>query len=339
MKEIIIKNNDAGQRFDKMLKKHLNQATSGFIYKMLRKKNITLNNKKADGSEILKTDDVVKIFFSDETYNRFVSNDVKDYGIDEKNRISLDIVYEDEDVIFINKPAGMLSQKSSKDDVSLNEHIIDYLLCNGKLSKEELTHFRPSVCNRLDRNTSGLISAGKSLKGLQALSFMFKERTADKYYLAIVKGRLEKDLKLEGYLEKDNANNKVSIHKIKTGKSDEAEGDYICTEYTVVKANDEISLLKVKLITGKTHQIRAHLSSIGHPIIGDYKYGDRKFNLFYENKYKFKGQLLHSYELKVDNDFKMLEDISGKRFIANLPGVFKKILSDELEINIKNGVL
>ena len=314
MQQIIIEKNQSGQRFDKFLFKYFKDATSGFIYKMLRKKNITLNNKKSDGKEKLKENDIVKIFMADETIEKFRGL----FQIELPEPINLDIVYEDENVIFINKKTGMLSQKSKENDVSLNEYVISYLVNEGKLSIEDLKTFKPSVCNRLDRNTSGLIVAGKSLQGLQDMSKMFKERTLHKYYLAVVVGTINEPMKITGYLKKNNKTNKVTI----TNKTD---GEYIETYYEPVKVLDDVTLLKVQLITGKTHQIRAHLSSINHPIIGDYKYGKKEINDIYKKKYGIENQMLHSYQLTFETINGELSNLSNKTFIAKSPKEFAEI--------------
>ncbi len=314
MQQIIIEKNQSGQRFDKFLFKYFKDATSGFIYKMLRKKNITLNNKKSDGKEKLKENDIVKIFMADETIEKFRGL----FQIELPEPINLDIVYEDENVIFINKKIGMLSQKSKENDVSLNEYVISYLVNEGKLSIEDLKTFKPSVCNRLDRNTSGLIVAGKSLQGLQDMSKMFKERTLHKYYLAVVVGAINEPMKITGYLKKNNKTNKVTI----TNKTD---GEYIETYYEPVKVLDDVTLLKVQLITGKTHQIRAHLSSINHPIIGDYKYGKKEINDIYKKKYGIENQMLHSYQLTFETINGELGNLSNKTFIAKPPKEFAEI--------------
>lgn len=314
MQQIIIEKNQSGQRFDKFLFKYFKDATSGFIYKMLRKKNITLNNKKSDGKENLKENDIVKIFMADETIEKFRGL----FQIELPEPINLDIVYEDKNVIFINKKTGMLSQKSKENDVSLNEYVISYLVNEGKLSIEDLKTFKPSVCNRLDRNTSGLIVAGKSLQGLQDMSKMFKERTLHKYYLAVVVGAINEPMKITGYLKKNNKTNKVTI----TNKTD---GDYIETYYEPVKVLDDVTLLKVQLITGKTHQIRAHLSSINHPIIGDYKYGKKEINDIYKKKYGIENQMLHSYQLTFETINGELGNLSNKTFIAKPPKEFAEI--------------
>ena len=314
MQQIIIEKNQSGQRFDKFLFKYFKDATSGFIYKMLRKKNITLNNKKSDGREKLKENDIVKIFMADETIEKFRGL----FQIELPEPINLDIVYEDENVIFINKKTGMLSQKSKENDLSLNEYVISYLVNEGKLSIEDLKTFKPSVCNRLDRNTSGLIVAGKSLQGLQDMSKMFKERTLHKYYLAVVVGAINEPMKITGYLKKNNKTNKVTI----TNKTD---GEYIETYCEPVKVLDDVTLLKVQLITGKTHQIRAHLSSINHPIIGDYKYGKKEINDIYKKKYGIENQMLHSYQLTFETINGELGNLSNKTFIAKPPKEFAEI--------------
>jgi 23S rRNA pseudouridine955/2504/2580 synthase len=310
MKELVIRENEAGQRMDKLLIKYLNLAPKSFIYKMLRKKNITLNGGRADGSEKLTVGDTIKLFLSDETIEKFSKVTIQ------KTEYKLDILYEDKNVLIINKPAGILSQKAKSDDVSINEYIISYLLDTKQLTEEELKSFRPSVCNRLDRNTSGILAAGKTLGGLQGLSRLFKERDIDKYYLCIVSGKIEKADDIEGYLIKDEKTNKVEI--LKEGK----EGaSLIKTKYEPLKFNDDFTLMRVKLITGKTHQIRAHLASIDHPIIGDIKYGRKKSGAG--------RQMLHSYELifpELDGNFKAL---SSRDFKAPLPVDFKKILEEE----------
>ena len=217
MKEIIVNTNEAGQRLDKLLGKYLNLAPKSFIYKMLRKKNIKLNDKKAQGNEILKEKDSVKLFLSDETISSFRNHSQKIQVSDKI--VNLEIIYQDKDVIFINKPVGMLSQKAESSDVSLNEHLLQYILKQNILNEDELRNFRPSVCNRLDRNTSGLVLCGISLKGLQELSGALRERAVQKYYLTIVKGVVEKPGKIEGYLFKDEQKNMVKIKQLKELKN------------------------------------------------------------------------------------------------------------------------
>ncbi|MCR5837451.1 MAG: RluA family pseudouridine synthase [Lachnospiraceae bacterium] len=328
MKEIIVSSNEAGQRFDKLLQKYLNNAPSSFIYKMLRKKNITLNNKKAGGNEKLVVGDIIKIFLSDDTYNKFSSKTTNSYPC-----TSLDIVYEDENILLINKPANMLSQKATAKDISLNEYMIGYLLKNQRLTEEEMVSFKPSVCNRLDRNTTGLIIAGVSLAGLQVMSDLLKNRLIDKYYLCVVSGKITDTKQIDGYLTKDSKTNKVKISNSKSATSKD-ESDYIKTKYIPIISNGALTLLKVKLITGKPHQIRAHLSSINHPIIGDYKYGNRQINNLFKEKYNITSQLLHSYELDFHKVDGALDYLSDKTFNAPLPDNFVKLIENEgLNVN------
>jgi pseudouridine synthase, RluA family len=314
MQILEITSREAGQRLDKFLLKFLNQAPSSFIYKMLRKKNIVLNSKKCDGSEKISENDQIKLFLSDETIAKFSKS------LEVVKSIRLDIIYEDEDVIFINKPAGVLSQKADATDVSMNEYLISYLLESGSIGAEDLKTFRPAVCNRLDRNTSGMILAGKTMVGLQELSQMFKSRSLDKYYLCLVNGVVDKSALIKGYLHKNEKSNKVII------SSDACEDDsYIETAYKPLCSNGDVTLLEVELITGRTHQIRSHLASIGHAIVGDGKYGNKRINEQFKAKYGLKYQLLHSWRICFNKDCK-LEGLAGKVFKATLPKHFTKIL-------------
>lgn len=327
MKVIVVAENEAGQRLDKLLAKYLKLAPKSFIYKMLRKKNITLNGKKADGSEKVMLQDEIKLFLSDETIEKFkgsVVETVKNENIKTGIGNEIEIIYEDKHILLLNKPVGVLSQKADIEDVSLVEHLINYLLLEKKITSEELETFRPGMCNRLDRNTSGLIIGGKTLFGLQTMSMVLKERSVDKFYRCLVKGVITKKQKINGYLIKDHDSNQVSIH------SKPIEGaEYIETEYEPIKNNGEITLLSVKLITGKTHQIRAHLSSIGHPLLGDSKYGDRKVNDIVKRKYGCNYQLLHSFELKFKDLPGELNALSGKSFQAKPPKLFQKVVEEE----------
>lgn len=332
--------NDAGQRFDKYLKRQLKEAQSSFIYKMLRKKNIVLNGKKATGSELLCENDEVKLFFSDETYEKFRAGGASSkqdtnesaYKSAYDRLKGIKIVFENEHVLILNKPAGLLSQKAKQEDCSVNEWLIGYLLETGFVSPESLLTFKPSVCNRLDRNTSGLLICGKTLFGSQFMSSIIKDKSLEKYYYTLVAGNVKPNTRVCGWLYKDTKSNKVTIFDKESDIPSTLKKDveYIDTAFQPVKTitafHQEITLLEVRLFTGKTHQIRAQLGAMGYPIIGDRKYGDRKINkAFYDTGVT--NQILHAYKLvfpKIDEE--SLADISEITLTCRLPEILERIL-------------
>lgn len=322
IRQIIIAENEAGQRLDKYLAKYLDLAPKSFLYKMMRKKNIVLNGKKCDGSEKIKKNDEVKLFLADDTIENFRKKQATKKIQYPKKK--LDIVYEDKDILIINKPSGMLSQKADNSDVSLNEYMIGYLLDNKSITENELRTFKPSVCNRLDRNTSGIVMAGKSLKGLQFLSKVLKDRTIKKYYLCLVNGKIDKGMNIKGYLKKDEKTNKVTIYN-----EEVEDSSYIETEYEPLAYGDNTTLLKVHLITGRSHQIRAHLASINHSLVGDYKYGNQSSNDNFRRKYNLKDQMLHSYEMVFDGEYEEYNYLREKTIKANPPKIFVEVLKGE----------
>jgi len=317
MKEFIIQKNEENQRFDKYLKKLLPNASTSFLYKMMRKKNIVINKKKVEGNEKLKAGDVVSIFLSDETFEKFhVDLEAlrKEYdNLKSLNLKGLKVVYEDDEIIIADKPYNMLSQKASDKDLSANEYLLGYMINKGELSFEEFQTFKPSVVNRLDRNTTGLLLFGKTLHALQELGEGIRERTIEKYYRAVVAGELKDELELNGYLLKDEKTNKVSYHKEQVDGS-----DYIETGVKPILCKNGLTLVEIHLVTGKTHQIRLHLSTIGHPILGDMKYGDEKINKKYYESHKVNHQLLHAYRLEFPD---------GKVVVAEPANVFHKLMN------------
>ena len=322
----MIEKNEAGQRLDKFLAKYMNEASKSFFYKMMRKKNITLNGKKCEGNEKLAEGDVVKLFLAEDTIEKFSSVQVQ-----EVKKVDLDILYEDDEIILVNKPAGMLSQKAKETDESLVEYLIDYLLGSGKLTESGLRAFRPSVCNRLDRNTSGIVAAGKSLAGLQMLSGVFKDRSIHKYYQCLVSGEIRDVKTVDGWLLKDEKKNQVRIltdveAKRFEGKGGDEEPKRIRTKYEPIATDGRFTLLRVTLLTGRSHQIRAHLASLGHPIVGDFKYGGvSKVN---PSGRTVKYQLLHSYRLEFPKLAEPFAYLSMKVFEAPLPGYFGSVLKE-----------
>lgn len=318
MRSLIVTEKEAGQRLDKLLAKYMNLAGKGFLYKMIRKKNITLNGKRCDGSERIMAGDEIKLFLSDETIDSF-SVQLRP----PIRSVPLDVIYEDEHVLLINKPAGILSQKAKEGDESLVEYLTNYLIINGRLTKEQLRWFRPSVCNRLDRNTSGLIVAGTSQPGLRIMSEAFRDRRLKKYYRCVVAGRLEDKGRLTGFLRKDEAANQVEVTLLETFGSVP-----IITEYEPLGYAWGLTLLNVRLVTGRPHQIRAHMAFAGHPILGDLKYGDEAANKEARERWGIHSQMLHSFQVTFPELPRPLAHLSGQSFTAPLPRVFHKICGD-----------
>lgn len=307
MREIEIGINESGQRLDKYLQKYLKEASKSFLYKMLRKKNIKLNGAKAAGNEILALGDRVTIFFSEETLERFRGA----AGQQHYPVTRLTVVYEDTQIALLDKPAGMLSQKAKNEDTTLVEYFLGYLQQTGQWQPGGA--FTPGICNRLDRNTSGLVVAGKSLAGLQKMSQLLGERSLDKYYLTIVEGEMTEPAVVKGYISKDREQNRVAVFD-----TDGPDRSYIETAYEPLQSNGDYTLLRVKLVTGKTHQIRSHLSSIGHPLLCDVKYGGTK-------KEGQKSFFLHAAELHFPVMEEPFTGLSGQVFTAPLPPRFQNM--------------
>lgn len=323
MQSVTIGRNEAGQRLDKFLHKYLPNAGSGFLYKMLRKKNITLNGRRAEGNETLSQGDVVESFFSEETFAKFhgfsegVSGEADGCLQAYETLQGITVLYEDADIVLLNKPAGILSQKAKDTDCSLNEWLIGYLLAHEKISQQELATFRPAVCNRLDRNTSGLVLCGKSLKGSQTLSALLKTHGVRKFYYTICAGAVTEEILLDGYLVKNGNDNTVTILRT----SLKGEGSYIKTRLIPLAQGEKCTLLEVELFTGRPHQIRAHLASVGHPVIGDRKYGSPAVNALYDRHFGLKHQLLHAHHVI----FPEGDILSGQTVTAPCPGQFIQI--------------
>lgn len=354
MRIVSIGANEAGQRFDKFIRKYLPQAPSSFVYKMLRRKNITLNGKKAEGREMLAMGDKVKFFMADETLEKFgrLSGGAPEGTPCEhagkanpafsgtgaalclsafRKLKGIAVAYEDSNVLILDKPPGILTQKADDAQLSLNEWMIGYLLDSGAISAEQLTTFRPSVCNRLDRNTSGLVLCGKSLPGSQILSGLIRDRGVRKFYVTVVRGSLREPETLDGYLIKDEKNNQVTVLGSEGAALADGRLSRIRTSYLPLalgKAPDgtALTLLEVELFTGKTHQIRAHLSAIGHPLAGDAKYGDHSFNRMLQKSFGLEHQLLHACRLEFPQLEGALGKLSGRCVAAPLPGQFNRIL-------------
>ena len=329
MKDLSIGPLDAGQRLDKYLLRCFKEADNGFLYRMLRKKNITLNGKKASGSEKLAEGDVVNVYFSDETFEKFRGKQEPAPAAREAPRP--DIVYEDANVLLVSKPAGLLTQKGEADDDSLTDRIAAYVLSQGG---ERSEGFTPSAANRLDRNTSGLVLAGKTLPGQQLLSFLLREGKLEKFYICAVCGVPRAPIRSRLYWLKDTEKNEVSIlERPVTGAS------RIELEASVLEDYGTYSLLRVKLISGKSHQIRAQLAHLGYPILGDGKYCPKPLSQEAAARLgmPLRHQLLHSREVvfppaEADAPLsaRALEEwriLAEKRFEAPLPKVWGRVIS------------
>lgn len=349
MQEIKIGADEAGQRLDKFLHKIMPLAPSSFFYKMLRKKNITLNGKKAEGSERLKKEDMLCLYLSDETIGNFretpekTSKKITEYEKAYKKLKGIQVIYEDEHILIMNKPAGVLSQKAEFSDLSLNEWMTGYLLSGEGGKGGNLATFKPSVCNRLDRNTAGLIVGAKTLAGSREMSRLFRNREIGKYYRMLVKGRIEEGDTLEGYLIKDEASNTVRLVSGSpaadgqtgagarnfagnfAGGGTDAKASFIKTRYYPIRQFRDRTLVEAELITGKSHQLRVHMAGIGHPLVGDYKYGDRSFNDSYKRKFQINSQLLYACRLEFPEMKAPFEALSKKVFEAPVPERFRML--------------
>lgn len=343
MQEFTINSQDLGQRLDKYLKRVFPEMGTGFLYKMLRKKNITLNGKKATGAEQIQTGDLIQCFFSDETFHKFTGNCMPSDNNPEYKKAydalkGISVIYEDEHILLLDKPAGVLSQKAKPQDLSLNEWMIGYLLVSNAITEDSLKHFKPSVCNRLDRNTSGLVICGKTLPGSREMSKILKDRSLQKYYHTYVHGKLEGEKVLEGYHQKNESRNQAKILLSKPASNVE-QFDPIITAYRSIEANNDYSYLEIELITGKTHQIRAHLAAYGHSIVGDKKYQlpnaikNKNIPGYKKNSGKDSGvsdnafpkyQLLHAYRIVFPTLEGELAHLSNKEFICEEPNAFQR---------------
>ncbi|WP_312811444.1 RluA family pseudouridine synthase [Sedimentibacter sp.] len=293
MKEIRITNNEEGQRLDRFLKKYLNKANQSFIYKMLRKKNIKLNDLKAEPETILKKDDLVQLYLSDDTIDKF-----REKKTLKQTDIHFKVVYEDDNILIVNKPVGL----STQPDVTSSRNLIDEIKMYLDAKEQNISFtFKPAVCNRLDKNTSGLVIAAKNYDALKQTNKAIRERRIRKFYVAKVHGIIKEDLELKDYLIKNDEKNMVKIVKETTANSKK-----VVTYAHPLKTENNFTWLEIEIETGRAHQIRAHLSSVGHPVAGDKKYG---------RKDSEKHQVLHAYKLILDgydNDLAYLNKMEIK---------------------------
>lgn len=321
MKEILIGENEKDQRLDRFLKKYLRNAPLSYVFKVIRK-DVKVNGKRKKMDDMLKLGDIVTLYLSD-------------YEIDDltykKDRVRVKrqfkIVYEDENILVVDKPFGLLTHGDKNEKKNhLTNQVIDYLIEKGAYEPRVEKTFVPAPVNRLDRNTTGLVLFGKNAMAVKTLNEMMRNRDhIEKYYLTIVKGNIDKEMFLSSKMTKNEELNMITVHD-----KDYEEGKVMETVVKPIEKLDGYTLVEVNIITGRTHQIRAHLSSIGHSVIGDVKYGQRSVNHRFRSQFDLNTQLLHSYKMvfrKCLDDLKYLE---GKELSADIPDVFSEIM-DEID--------
>ncbi len=319
MKEVNITGKEENQRLDKFLLKYFNNAPKSFVYKMLRKKRIKFNGKKAEGNEIIKNGDKLQMYIAPETMDSLMSE--KEIVKAERH---FGIVYEDDNILVVSKPAGLLSHpESSADKNTLIDQILYYLYEKGEYDMSKESSFTPAICNRLDRNTGGIVIAGKNLAAVQAVNKAIAQRKIKKYYITMVRGEFTQEKELFGYHVKDELTNTVKVLK------KEAPGaKKIFTKVKPIAVKDNFSLLEIDLITGKSHQIRAHLKSMGYPVIGDRKYGEMRVNTRFKDKYGLNNQFLFAYKIAWHENEGVMAYLNGKEFTAVLPDYIENIKRD-----------
>ena len=309
-KEIVIRENDAGQRLDRFLLKLFPLLKSGMINKAIRNKDIKLNGKRTEIAYRLVKNDIIYIFFPDSLLRGKIDEDDFMAAGDK-----LIVIYEDDNILLADKEQGLVvhSDESKTADTLINR-IKKYLYKKGEYTPENEQSFAPSLCNRIDRNTGGIVIAAKNAEALRILNEKIKNRELVKKYLCIVIGRPKKDeTVLTAYLERDLTEKRVIVSDKKT-----SDNLTIKTKYKVIDSCNELSLLEVELLTGRTHQIRAHMAYIGHPLLGDGKYGINRINV----KYEFKMQALYSYKLKFNfaGESGLLNYLDKKEFtVCDIP--------------------
>ncbi|MBU3181139.1 RluA family pseudouridine synthase [Clostridium psychrophilum] len=306
--------NEAGQRTDKFMRKVLGDVPLSRIYKAFRKGDIRVNGNKIKEKHSLVEGDIVE--------TKYITSDFKkpDFiRIDNK----LKITFEDSNILMVEKWPGVLVHADQKGgEPTLTDYVLSYLFDKGDYNPESEITFTPSPCNRLDRNTSGMVIFGKNFKSLKLLNEMIRERNIEKYYMALVTGRI-RDGVYEGYIYKNEDANISQVFDVKM-----PETKRIAMDVKTIQSCGTFSLLDINLLTGRSHQLRAHLSHLGNPIVGDPKYGDKKMNSFFNNKYGLDSQYLYAYKAMFKNCPEDLAYMENKTIAESLPPALKKIKRD-----------
>ena len=308
MRILEIRKNDAGQRLDKFLQKAVKTLPIPLMYRLIRQKKIKVNRKRAEQNYVLQEGDTVQLFISEDF---FTEEGQKNDFMRLKPR--LHIVYEDENMMLVDKKPGMpVHADDGQSTDTLIDHVKAYLYQKGEYDPTLEQSFAPALCNRIDRNTGGIVIAAKTAEALRILNEKIREDKLKKQYYCVCHGIFQKkQATLTGWLVKDSAKNTVTVYD---KKPNHPEAKDIITKYRVVKEKDGLSLLEVHLVTGRTHQIRAHLSHIGHPLLGDGKYGVNRSDR--EKGYKFQALYSHSLTFLPDTE-NALSYLEGKTFVVD----------------------
>ena len=316
MLSLIVKKEESGQTLEKYVKKVLSEAPLSFIYRLFRKKDVKINGRWQDKKYVISEGEEVRIYVTDSQLEDFKSQ--KD--IKASSDISSWIIYEDENILLINKPRGVLVQKDNSGDPALDDMVLAYLYSKGEYNPNAVGAYKPAPAHRLDRNTAGIVVFGKNITALRDLADLLNDKNiVSKRYLTLVKGEISESGQISAPLEKNAKNGRVYVNE---------NGKPSLTKYRVVKKYNGHTLLEVELLTGRTHQIRVHMASINHPVIGDSKYGDFTLNKEIESKYGFKNQFLIAYELDFKNIDNSLKYLSGKTFKIALNQEFLDLLEN-----------
>lgn len=305
--------NEAGQRIDKFARKWLKDVPLSAIYKTIRKGDIKVNGKKVKEQYFICEGDIV------ESREAKIAEKEKF----QRNYAELKITYEDENMVLVEKWPGVLVHSDEKNgEATLTDYVLTYLYDKGDYEPEKEVTFKPAPCNRLDRNTSGVVIFGKKYEALKLLNEMIRERDIQKYYVALVKGRIADGI-YEAYISKSEDSNISKVYN-----SPKEDTKKISMEVKNVQSCGTFSFIEMDLLTGRSHQLRAHLSFLGNPIVGDYKYGDKQINSFFYNKYALDYQFLYAYKVIFKNCPEKLEYMENKTIGESLPPIFKKIKND-----------
>ena len=309
MIQIEISSNDQNKRLDKFVKKYLSKAPDSFIYKLFRKKDVKVNKKPKPIDYITQIGDVITIYITKEQEESFIEKK----NVETSSSMDFKVIYEDDNILVVNKPTNLLVHDGDdklKNDDTLTKQVLNYLISTNAYNPSKENIFIPSLAHRIDRNTSGLVVFGKTSIALQELFKAFKNHDGmDKEYETLVCGKVTEKGKIEAKLIKNEKTKIVNV--------DETNGLKALTLYTPIKVYEDVSLLSVKILTGRTHQIRVHLKHINHPLVGDQKYGNRNSDML-AKKYHMNGYFLHAKKLCFHNLENELAYLNDKEFVAPL---------------------